>query len=229
MKRITMTGGSGEAGKSVVRHLLDHGYQMFNLGDQNPDEPRARTDITNSGQVFNALSSDMGSHEFDADQRPVRPDAAVTFAAIPCVPLRPGNELSRINTRGSCTVIGATVKLGIPKVIIAPSETIYGTTSETIYSTTFAYEHRDPLYFPLDEEEPVDPVDSCARSKVVNERTARAFSLWSGTDIFALRIGNVLGPHEYELFADWFKDPGFRKRITWSYIDARDVGEIITK
>jgi len=119
---------------------------------------------------------------------------------------------------GTYNVIEAAVKLGIPKVIIASSETIYG--------TTFAYEHRDPLYFPLDEEYPVDPMDSYALSKVVNERTARAFSLRNGTDIYALRIGNVIEPHEYAQFPDFFRDPGFRKRITWSYIDARDLAEI---
>ncbi len=221
MKRIIMTGGSGKAGKYVVRHLLDHGYQVLNLDSQKLDEPRARTDITDitdSGQVFNALTSYMGTHEFDPDQRPVRPDAVVHFAAIPRVLLRPDNELFRINALGTYNVIEAAVKLGIPKVIIASSETIYG--------TTFAYEHRDPLYFPLDEEYPVDPMDSYALSKVVNERTARAFSLRNGTDIYALRIGNVIEPHEYAQFPDFFRDPGFRKRITWSYIDARDLAEI---
>ena len=218
MKRIIMTGGSGKAGKYVVRHLLDHGYQVLNLDSQKLDEPRARTDITDitdAGQVYAALSSYTGTHEFDASLRPVRPDAVVHFAAIPRILLKPDNELFRINAMGTYNIIEAAVKLGIPKVIIASSETIYG--------TTFAYEHRDPLYFPLDEEYPVDPMDSYALSKVVNERTARAFSLREGTDIYALRIGNVVEPHEYELFPGWFKDPGFRKRITWSYIDARDL------
>ena len=83
-----------------------------------------------------------------------------------------------------------------------------------------------PRYFPLDEDYDVDPMDSYALSKVVNEKTARAFALRSGADIYALRIGNVIEPHEYELFPKWFADPGFRKRIAWSYIDARDLGQM---
>ncbi|MBN9275053.1 MAG: NAD(P)-dependent oxidoreductase, partial [Mesorhizobium sp.] len=78
----------------------------------------------------------------------------------------------------------------------------------------------------LDEDYDVDPMDSYALSKVVNEKTARAFALRSGFDIYALRIGNVIEPHEYELFPKWFADPGFRKRIAWSYVDARDLGQI---
>ena len=47
-------------------------------------------------------------------------------------------------------------------------------------------------------------MDFYALSKVVNEQTARAFALRSGFDIYALRIGNVIEPHEYELFPKWF-------------------------
>jgi nucleoside-diphosphate-sugar epimerase len=91
----------------------------------------------------------------------------------------------------------------------------------------FANERRDPDYFPLDEEYDVNPMDSYALSKVLNEKTARAFALRSGADIYALRIGNVIEPHEYEsLVPKWKSDPGFRKKIAWSYIDARDLGQI---
>ena len=69
-------------------------------------------------------------------------------------------------------------------------------------------------------------MDSYALSKVVNEKTARAFAKRSGYDIYCLRIGNVMEPHEYAKFPQFFADPGGRKRIMWSYIDARDLGEI---
>ena len=175
-------------------------------------------DITQSGQVFNALSSYMGLHEFDPSLRPQPVDAVVHFAAIPRIMIVPDNEVFRINALGTYNVIEAAVTLGIRKIVIASSETTYG--------VVFANEPRDPAYFPLDEDYDVDPMDSYALSKVVNEKTARAFALRSGFDIYALRIGNVIEPHEYELFPKWFADPGFRKRIAWSYVDARDLGQI---
>jgi len=220
-KRVMFTGGSGKAGRHVVEHLVDHGHQVLNIDVKPLADPRVRTvlaDITDSGQVFNALSSYMGLHEFDPSLRPQPVDAVVHFAAIPRIMLVPDNEVFRINALGTYNVIEAAVTLGIRKVVIASSETTYG--------VVFANEPRDPAYLPLDEEYDVDPMDSYALSKVVNERTARAFALRSGFDIYALRIGNVIEPDEYDLFPGWFADPGFRKRIAWSYIDARDLGQI---
>jgi nucleoside-diphosphate-sugar epimerase len=66
-------------------------------------------------------------------------------------------------------------------------------------------------------------------SKVVNEQTARSFQRRSGFDIYALRIGNVMEPHEYDRFPGFFADPGVRRRNIFCYIDARDLGQIVDR
>ena len=222
MKRILFTGGSGKAGRHVVQYLVDQGYQVLNIDTKPLDNPKVRTlitDITDAGQLFNAFSAYTGLHEFDQDLSPPKIDAVVHFAAIPRIMIVPDNEVYRINVMGTYNVLDAATKLGIPKVIVASSETTYG--------IVFAHGHRDPEYFPLDEDYPTKPMDSYAMSKICNERTAEAFAMRTGTDVYALRIGNVIEPSEYELFPGWFAKPEFRKRIAWSYIDARDLGEIV--
>ncbi|MBE7210559.1 MAG: NAD(P)-dependent oxidoreductase [Gluconacetobacter diazotrophicus] len=222
MKRIMFTGGSGKAGRHVVQYLVEAGYQVLNLDSKPLDNPAVRTlktDITDLGQVVGAFSSYAGTHEFDPDLSPQPVDAVVHFAAVPRIMLVPDAEVYRINVMGTYNVLEAAANLGIRKVIIASSETTYG--------LVFAHGHRDPEYFPLDEEYPVKPMDSYATSKICNERTAEAFALRTGADIYALRIGNVIEPHEYAEFPGWFAKPGFRKRIAWSYVDARDLGEMV--
>ena len=90
-RRIMFTGGSGKAGKHAVRYLVEQGYEVLNLDTKPLDDPDVRTlitDITNSGQVFNALSSTMARHEFDPSLTPQPVDAVVHFAAVPRI-LRP--------------------------------------------------------------------------------------------------------------------------------------------
>jgi nucleoside-diphosphate-sugar epimerase len=219
-KRVIVTGGSGLAGKWVVENLVEHGYEVLNLDRVPMPKRTARTlitDITDAGQVFNALASSTAPTEFVPDLEPKPIDAIVHFAAIPRIMVTTDNEVFRINVMGTYNILDAASKLGIRKVIVASSETTYG--------VVFAHRHRNPQYFPLDEEYPVDPMDSYATSKVINEVTAKAFHARTGADLYCFRIGNVLDPEDYAKFATWNKDPSLRKRIAWSYIDGRDLAE----
>lgn len=218
-KRILFTGGAGKAGRHVVPYLVDAGYEVHNLDLVPLDHPGVSNlivDITDAGQVYSALSMHRDLDDLDTGGRPY--DAVVHFAAIPRILIKPDNETFRINTMGTYNIVEAAVKLGIRKIIVASSETTYG--------VCFAEGHRDFHHFPLEEDYDVNPMDSYGLSKVLNEKTARAFAERSGFDIYALRIGNVIEPHEYASFPSYFAHPEMRKRIAWSYIDARDLGQI---
>ena len=221
--RLFFTGGSGKAGKHVVPYLLDQGHRVMNVDLTPLDHPgvdNLTVDVTDSGQVFNAMSSYAGLDELESGNGIPKFDAVVHFAAVPRILLKPDNETFRINTMGTYNVIEAAVKLGIKKIIIASSETTYG--------ICFSDGQTSPKTLPLEEEYDVDPMDSYGLSKVVNEKTARSFQRRSGFDIYALRIGNVIEPHEYaELFPHYFKHPEVRRRNAFCYIDARDLGQIV--
>jgi nucleoside-diphosphate-sugar epimerase len=222
-KRIVFTGGSGKAGRHVVPWLKERGgHEILNLDLKPLDCPGVNTllcDITDSGQVFNALSMHFGFEGLETGRGPSPVDAVVHFAAVPRILIKPDNETFRENAIGTYNVIEAAVKLGIRKVVIASSETTYG--------VCFAEGDKDFHEFPLTEDYDVDPMDSYGLSKVVNEKTARAFAMRTGADVYALRIGNVIEPHEYDRFPAFVADPPSRKRNAWSYIDARDLGQIV--
>ena len=221
-KRIVFTGGTGKAGRHAVPHLLGKGYSILNVDLKPLDLPGVNTlntDITDSGQVFNAFTTHFGFDGYNNGEPPSAPDAIVHFAAIPRVMIEPDNKTFSANVVGTYNVIEAAMKLGVRKVIIASSETTYG--------VCFAEGDKDFHSFPLEEDYDSDPMDSYGLSKVVNEKTARAFAMRYGADIYALRIGNVIEPHEYANFPSYLDNPMSRKRNAWSYIDARDLGEIV--
>ena len=221
--RVVFTGGSGKAGRHVIPWLKERGgHEILNLDRQPLDYAGVNTldvDLTDSGQVFNALSMHFDQSEYETGRGPAKVDAVVHFAAVPRVLITPDNETFRNNVMSTYNVIEAAVKLGIRKIIIASSETTYG--------ICFAEGDKDFHRFPLDEDYPIDPMDSYGLSKQCNEITARAFADRTGADIYALRIGNVIAPDEYGPFRTYAENPPMRKRNAWSYIDARDLGQIV--
>lgn len=221
-KRILFTGGTGKAGRHMLPWLLERGHRILNFDlkpFEHPEIPTLVGDITDEGQVFNAMTMHFGFAGYEDGRPPAPVDAVVHFAAVPRVLINPDNETFRVNVMGTYNVLEAAMKLGIRKVVIASSETTYG--------VCFAEGSRDFKQFPLEEDYDVDPMDSYGLSKVVNEQTARAFAQRFRADIYALRIGNVIEPHEYPRFRDFVADPASRRRNAWSYIDARDLAQIV--
>ena len=222
--RILFTGGSGKAGRHVIPYLVDKGHHVVNVDLTPLDHPgvdNLTADITDSGQMFNVMSSYANFDELEPGTGVPKFHAVVHFAAVPRILIRPDNETFRVNTIGTYNVIETAVKLGIRKIIVASSETTYG--------VCFADGEVSPASLPVEEDMDVNPMDSYGMSKVINEQTARSFQRRSGADIYALRIGNVMEPNEYDRFPGFFADPAVRRRNIFCYIDARDLGQIVDR
>jgi nucleoside-diphosphate-sugar epimerase len=210
-KRIIITGGSGKAGVWLVKHFVEQGYEVINLDWKQPEEPLCRTiivDLNDLGQVHNALAPYSGRNRQQAE-------GIVHFAAIPQAYTHPNDVCFRNNVMNTYNILEAAANLGIQKVVLASSESSYG--------MVFASEYFAPQYLPVDEAHPQLPEDSYGLSKVVNEVTAEAFHRRTGMQVISFRLGNILVPDSYAAIRAQFADTESRKRILWSYIDARDV------
>lgn len=221
--RVFFTGGSGKAGKHVIPYLVGQGHRVVNF-DRVPLNAAGchdlLGDITDAGQVYSAMNAHAGYDELETGKGAQVFDAVVHFAAVPRMLMCADTETWRVNVVGTYNVMEAALKLGVRKVIIASSETTYG--------ICFADGVTDPHQLPLTEEYDIDPMDTYGTSKKVNEVTARSLARRTGADIYALRIGNVVEPHEYaQNFPGYFANPEVRRRNAFNYIDARDLGQIV--
>lgn len=203
MKKIVVTGGSGKAGRAVIRELLDHGYEVLNvdtLPSPAPLAPLLRADLTDLGQTVEALKNAQG---------------VVHLAAIPAPGLQTDEVTFRVNMTSTYNIFSAATTLGLERVVWASSETVLG----------LPFEREQPSYAPIDEEHPLYPQSSYALSKVLSEEMARQFNRWSGIPFVGLRFSNIMEPHDYERFPGYWDDPRKRKWNLWGYVDARDVAQ----
>ncbi|GFN33928.1 NAD-dependent epimerase/dehydratase family protein [Paenibacillus xylaniclasticus] len=204
-KKVVVTGGSGMLGRWVVKHFLEHGYEVLNVDNRQPEEelcPTLIVDLEDLGQTYGALAG---------------ADAVVHMAAIPRVGIVPPEVTFRNNVMATYNILEAASSLGIKKAVLASSESSYG--------ICFAVHPFGPQYVPMDEAHPQLPQDSYGLSKIVNEATADMFHRRTGIQVVSFRLGNVIPPEWYERFHSWINNPEERERILWSYIDTRDAAE----
>lgn len=203
MKKIVVTGGSGKAGRAVMRDLLEYGYQVINIDSVPPREPLGtfrQADLTDLGQVMELMQG---------------ADGVVQLAAIPNPDRFTPRVIFQNNTMITYNVFSAAIALGMKRVVWASSETVLG----------LPFEKEQPAYAPIDEGHPPYPETSYALSKLVSETMAEQMNRWSGIPFVGLRISNIKEPEQYQDFPSYWPNPRLRKWNLWGYVDARDVAQ----
>src|SRR5262245_10818522 len=204
--RIVVTGGSGKAGRWVVRDLRDRGHDVLNVD--------VAHDGSTHGLCVLADLTDIGQcHEVVAGA-----DAVVHLAAIPAPEIRPPGETFRNNALSTYNVFAAAVAARIGRVVWASSETVLGLPFDT-----------PPAFAPIDESHPPRPETSYALSKLVGEVLTHQLSRQTGASFVGLRISNIMEPPDYARFETWQDDARLRNWNLWGYVDARDVAQAVAK
>jgi len=216
--KVVVTGGSGKAGRAIVRHLLERGHEVLNVDivpsaeSRGPDSPAPflAADLTDFGQAVEVLNG-------GAEKMPA-PDAVVHLAAIPSPVHATPDTVFRTNILSTYTVFAAAVRAGLKRVVWASSETTLGLPFE-----------RPPDYAPVDEEHELRPESSYALSKVLGEEMARQFNRWSGIPFVGLRFSNIMERADYERFPGFWDDPNLRKWNLWGYVDESHVAQSVER
>ena len=204
--RIVVTGGSGKAGRWVVRDLREHGHDVLNVDltrDGGAHGSCIVADLTDLGQAHDVIGG---------------ADAVVHLAAIPAPELRPEGETFRINAMSTYNVFAAAVAAGARRVVWASSETVLGLPFDT-----------PPAFAPIDETIEPRPESSYSLAKLVGEEMARQFARRTGIPFVGLRISNIMEPDDYAAFPSYWDDPTIRKWNLWGYVDVRDVAQAVRR
>lgn len=214
MTRVAVTGSSGKLGRTVVPHLLEHGYDVVAL-DRVPS-PRADVassvvDLTDFGQAVEAMSG--------IDDRHAGVDALVHLAAIPAPGLAPNAAIFANNMTASYNVYTAALRAGVRKIVWASSETVLGLPFD-----------EPPPYVPVDEEYPPRPNSTYSLVKTLEEELARQLCRWHpDLTMTGLRFSNVMDPGDYAQFPGYDDEPSLRRFNLWGYIDARDGAQAVRR
>lgn len=175
---ILVTGGAGFIGSHLVEELLRRGDSVRVL------------DNFSTGRREN-LQSFRGDLEIvEADLRDAaRVKDAVTgvdwvfhlaaFISVPQSMLDPETCFA-VNVGGTVSLLEASRRAGVRKVVLASSTAVYGDTDT----------------FPTTEETPLRPLSPYAVSKQVTELYTRLYTQTFNLPVIALRFFNVYGPRQ---------------------------------
>jgi nucleoside-diphosphate-sugar epimerase len=202
-KKVLVTGGTGKAGRWVIKDLLEHGYEVTNV-DLAPSDlaPTFRSDLNDLGQTFGVVEGK---------------DAIIHLAAIPWAGEHAGEVVFRNNVMCAYNILQAAYVLGVNKVVLAGSESSLG--------FPFKIQPITPQYLPIDEDHPLAAQDAYGLSKMVLEELGKGYARRDPKmSISCLRLSYIQPLEDYprELKSAW-SDLELNGFNLWCYVDARDA------
>lgn len=217
--RVTVTGGGGRLGASVVAGLAAAGHEVVSI------DQRTFAGLPAAEQIVADLSDPAAAA---AAMARAQPEAVVHLAAIAVPFAVPEHDLLRINTTIAFQTLQAAIAAGARKILVASSPTPLGYGAPTGWL---------PQYLPIDEDHPLRPWNAYALSKQTMEAIVAMFAAQYG-DRLALgsfRPCFVLSPDEWRgaptqqghTVAERLADPSLAAVSLFNYVDARDAADFV--
>ena len=162
--KILVTGGIGNIGLVVVKHLIDRGYELRVIDRKSPEElePGLFSEVEN----FEYRQVDIRNFKAVKDSLEGM-DSVVHLAAIPHPMIENASEIFSINAGGTFNIYQAAAEFGINRIASASSINFLG--------NGFGKRPIDVKYFPIDEDHPGYATDVYAFSKQLVEAIAAFF------------------------------------------------------
>jgi nucleoside-diphosphate-sugar epimerase len=213
METVLLTGGLGASGRWIADRLAGE-YEVVVVDREHPglgatpaDGLRFRAaDLTDRGEALDVVAG--------AD-----PDAVVHWPAIPVADTHPDGRVFANNALATHNVLDAAGRAGA-RVVQASSDGAYG--------FFFAEGLVVPDELPVTEAHPLRPEDPYGLSKVTAEAAGATVARREGVSVASLRPTWIQYPGDYACRADGYvSDPTAGAGNFWSYVDVRDVAELV--
>ncbi len=180
MPKYLVTGGAGFIGSHLAEFLLKQGAETAVLDDLST----GREENLEALRQYPRFSFHRADLNAPADLERAMDGAEVVFhqAALGSVARSVDNPrlTNRSNVDGSLAVFECARKLGVRRVVMAGSSSVYGDAEE----------------LPMRESHMPRPVSPYAASKAAMEFYARAYTACFGLETVVLRYFNVFGPRQ---------------------------------
>jgi UDP-glucose 4-epimerase len=180
-QRIVVTGGAGFIGSHLVDRLLVEGHDKVIVFDN-----LSRGRVTNIAQHcsnprFELIEGDVRDADAVAD---AVEGASVVYhlAAQPSVlgGVEDAAYTFSTNVVGTFNVLRAATQRAVERVVFPSSREVYG----------------EPIGLPVQEDSPLQAINSYGASKIAGEAYCRAFRRECGLQVGILRIANVYGARD---------------------------------
>ena len=172
--KVLVTGGAGYIGSHAVKELIDAGHSVTvldNLGKGHHEAVDSRaTLILGSTANLDLLIQRFYAHQIEA---------VMHFAAD----IEVGESVTdpykyyQNNLSNSLTLLHAMVEAGVKKLVFSSTAAVYGSASRN----------------PIEEDEPLKPINPYGRSKMMTEMVIEDFVRAHGLSCSVLRYFNVAG------------------------------------
>ena len=213
--KVLVTGGSGRAGKYVIKELVKRNHQVVN-----GDIIESHQNLENSKVKFKKINfTDYGETIFATEEC----EAIIHLAAIPSPGVIPNEEIFRVNMLSTFNVLQAAEEKGIEKIVLASSVNALGAGWP---ATLWGEPPIAPKYFPIDEKHPTRNKDVYSLTKWLGEEMAESFARKRTVQISSMRFHALWD----EKMSKEFLKNGNKKNMTghaaagfWAWTDRRDA------
>lgn len=177
-KKVLVTGGAGFIGSHIVDKLVKIASRVIVLDNLQAGKEENLKQIRGKIEFVEGDTRDKGL----VDKVVKKVDVIFHIAANASVPNSVENPRYdfETNTLGTFNLLEASIGSQVEKFIYASTAAVYG----------------NPVYTPIDEKHPLNPISPYGASKLAAERMGFAFNETYGLQFTAIRIFNTYGPRQ---------------------------------